>query len=70
MARRFEMSPSGGEQSNSLAALVSTGILGLVLGASMTFMVMQPIGSEKLNHVNASRQSSLQSANSVARGNS
>lgn len=63
------MSSSGGEQSHSLAASVSTGILGLVLGASATFMVMQPIGSERPNNVNAFRQSPPQSPIPDIRGN-
>ena len=69
MVQRFEMSPGGGEQSNSLAASVSSGILGLVLGASATFMVMQPIGSGKPNNVNTSRPSRPQSPMSVVLGN-
>ena len=60
MARTYEGSPSFGEQYNSLATSFSTGIFGVVsgifgvvLGASITFMVMQPISSEKPNSVNA-----------------
>jgi hypothetical protein len=70
MAYRYEMSPSVGEQSSSLAVLASTGILGFVLGACVTFMVMQPIGTEQSKDANFSQQLAAQTPTDVMGGDS